>query len=532
MKHTGQFNHRLTIAGAGLGDVAMARYNLCEAELYQRALEAREGIVATGGALAVTTGAHTGRSASDKYYVRDDVTAETIWWDNVQAMTPAHFAALHADMCAHCDGMEVYVQDLYGGADEDHRIKVRVITQFAWHALFIRHLLRRPARAELDSFEPQLTIIDIPGFAAGPARHGTRSQTVIAGDLTGGLILIGGTEYAGEIKKSVFGTLNYFLPDKGVMPMHCSANAGADGTSALFFGLSGTGKTTLSSDAGRTLVGDDEHGWSPNGIFNFEGGCYAKTINLSREAEPEIHATTRRWGSVLENVVIDPDTRIADFDDDSLTENGRVAYPIHYIDNASPTGTAAHPSNVIMLTADASGVLPPIARLSPEQAMYHFLSGYTAKVAGTEKGVKGTQATFSACFGAPFMPRHPGVYGDLLRQMMARHGTVCWLVNTGWTAGPYGQGHRMPIRVTRALLNAALDASLSRAQMRTDPWFGFEVPVGVPGIKEEILDPRRTWPDGAAYDRAAAALAASFNDNFKRFAGHVSAAVRAAGPKI
>jgi phosphoenolpyruvate carboxykinase (ATP) len=436
LKHTGHFNPAFPIETTGIEGADEVHYNLNATQLLEMSLQLGEGMLTDSGNLAVTTGKHTGRSAQDKFIVRDANTETNIWWDNNKAMTPDHFEALKGDFLAHAKGKRLFVQDLYGGADPEHRIKVRVVTQFAWHALFIRYLLRRPSREEVMSFTPELTIINQPSFKADPAKHGCRTETVIAVNLTDKLVLIGDSEYAGETKKSVFGTLNYFLPEKGIMPMHCSANAGDDGTSALFFGLSGTGKTTLSSDASRTLVGDDEHGWSPNGIFNFEGGCYAKTINLSAEAEPEIYSTTQRFGSILENVMVDAESRVPDFDDGSLTENGRVAYPMHYIPNASETGMAPHPKNVIMLTADASGVMPPIARLNPHQAMYHFLSGYTAKVAGTEKGVSGTQATFSTCFGAPFMPRHPSVYGNLLKKLIAEHGATCWLVNTGWTGGP------------------------------------------------------------------------------------------------
>jgi phosphoenolpyruvate carboxykinase (ATP) len=530
VKQTGPRNKAFGLDRAGLTDPGEVYWNSSPARLYEQAVRRGEGMVAHGGALAVTTGQHTGRSARDKFIVRDATTEDTVWWDNNKPLDPAHFAALHEDFARHAQGRELFVQDLYGGADGAHRIRVRVVTELAWHALFIRHLLRRPERHELGDFVPDVTIVNLPSFRADPARHGTRTETVIAGDLTARLILIGSTEYAGEIKKSVFGVLNYFLPADGVMPMHCSANVGADGDAALFFGLSGTGKTTLSSDPARTLIGDDEHGWSENGIFNFEGGCYAKTIRLSAEAEPEIFATTQRWGSVFENVVLDPDTRVPDFDDGSLTENARVAYPIDYIPNASLDGTAPHPKNIIMLTADAFGVMPPIARLTPAQAMYHFLSGYTAKVAGTEKGVAGTQATFSTCFGAPFMPRHPSVYGNLLRDLIARHATACWLVNTGWTGGGYGEGSRMPIKVTRGLLAAALDGSLASAPMRTDPFFGFEVPVAVPGIEAAILDPRETWADGAAYDAQARALVAMFIENFAKFEDHVGPDVIAAAP--
>ncbi len=530
--HKGRFNQKRPFEATGLTANHPIHYNLNEVQLYEAAIRRGEGLVAANGPLAVTTGVHTGRSAQDKFIVRDATTEDSIWWDNNKAVTPAHFATLKADILAHAGGRELFVQDLYGGADPSHRIAVRVVAELAWHALFIRYLLRRPSAEEVAAFEPELHIVNMPSFRADPARHGVRSNTVIASDLAERLVLIGSSEYAGEIKKSVFGTLNYFLPAKGILPMHCSANADANGMSALFFGLSGTGKTTLSSDARRTLIGDDEHGWADNGIFNFEGGCYAKTIRLSAEAEPEIYSTTQRWGSVLENVLIDPETRVPDFDDASLTENGRVAYPMHFIPNASETGMAGHPRNIIMLTADASGVMPPIARLSPAQAMYHFLSGYTAKVAGTEKGVKGTQATFSTCFGAPFMPRHPSVYGNLIKEKVARHGVNCWLVNTGWTSGRYGKGHRMPIKVTRALLAGALDGSLNSAPMRIDPFFGFEVPTEVPGVDSVILNPRQTWKDKADYDAEAKKLVEMFVANFTKFETHVDADVRAAAPAV
>jgi phosphoenolpyruvate carboxykinase (ATP) len=446
-------------------------------------------------------------------------------------MSPEQFEILLEDFKAHAAGKELFVQDLVGGADETHRLPVRVINELAWHSLFIRNLLIRPERSALASFEPKMTVIDLPSFRADPARHGCRSQTVVAVDLTRMIVLIGGTSYAGEMKKSVFTALNYLLPEKSVMPMHCSVNEGAVGDAAIFFGLSGTGKTTLSADPIRTLIGDDEHGWGPDGLFNFEGGCYAKTIRLSPEAEPEIFATTRRFGTVLENVVLGEDG-VPDLDDGSLTENTRSAYPLHFIANASATGRASHPKNVIMLTADAFGVLPPIARLTPAQAMYHFLSGYTAKVAGTEKGVTEPEATFSTCFGAPFMPRHPSEYGNLLRSLIAEHDVDCWLVNTGWTGGAYGAGKRMPIKATRALLAAALDGSLADAEFRTDANFGFAVPVAVPGVDPAILDPRATWADKAAYDRQAKRLVGMFIDNFAKFEDHVDAAVADAAPRV
>jgi phosphoenolpyruvate carboxykinase (ATP) len=530
--HTGRFNAKRPLEVAGLTTTNTVHYNLNEAQLYEAAIRRGEGLVAANGPLAVTTGVHTGRSAQDKFIVRDAETETAIWWDNNKSMAPEHFAALRSDFLDHARARELFVQDLYGGADPAHRIAVRVVTELAWHALFIRYLLRRPSGDELAAFEPELHIVNLPSFKADPVRHGARSETLIALNLADRLVLIASSEYAGETKKSVFATLNYLLPAKGILPMHCSANADADGVSALFFGLSGTGKTTLSSDARRVLVGDDEHGWADNGIFNFEGGCYAKTIRLSAEAEPEIYSTTQRWGSVLENVKVDPETRLPDFDDASLTENGRVAYPMHFIPNASATGLAGHPRNIVMLTADASGVMPPIARLTPAQAEYHFLSGYTAKVAGTEKGVKGTQATFSTCFGAPFMPRHPSVYGNLVKAKVARHGVTCWLVNTGWTGGRYGEGHRMPIKATRTLLAAALDGSLRTAPMRIDPFFGFEVPIVVPGVDATILDPRETWKDKAAYDAEAKKLVDMFVTNFTKFETHVDADVRAAAPAV
>lgn len=506
--------------------------NLSEPMLYEESIRRGETQVSAGGALVAQTGTHTGRSPKDKFVVRDESTENTIWWDNNGAMSREGFDLLFADMMAHAKGKELFAQDLYGGAEPKHRLSVRVYTEFAWHSLFIRNLLIRPSAQDLKSFNQQLVIIDLPSFKADPKKYGVRSETVIACDLTNGIILIAGTQYAGEMKKSVFTVLNYLLPEKGVMPMHCSANEGKEGDVAVFFGLSGTGKTTLSADPNRVLIGDDEHGWGDEGVFNFEGGCYAKTIKLSAEAEPEIYATTQRFGTVLENVVIDPITRQPDFNDGSKTENTRCAYPLHFIPNASETARAGQPLNIVMLTADAFGVLPPIAKLTPAQAMYHFLSGYTAKVAGTERGVTEPQATFSTCFGAPFMPRHPAVYGNLLKQLIAAHGVDCWLVNTGWTSGAYGTGHRMPIKVTRTLLTAALDGSLKQAEFRTDAYFGFEVPVSVPGIDAGILDPRSTWADKAAYDAQATKLVQMFAENFARFEAHVDGSVLDAAPVL
>jgi phosphoenolpyruvate carboxykinase (ATP) len=531
MEALGVYNPSNGIAAIGLGGAARVNYNLNESELYEAALRSGEAELTVDGALRAVTGQHTGRSPKDKFVVRDENTDPKIWWDNNKPMSPEHFEILRQDMLAHATGRTLYVQDLIGGADADNALPTRMVTELAWHALFIRNLLIRPDRSTLPSFQQKLTIINLPSFRADPARHGCRSETVIACDLTNGLVLIGGTSYAGENKKSVFTVLNYLLPEKGVMPMHCSANVGPAGDSAVFFGLSGTGKTTLSADPNRTLIGDDEHGWGENGIFNFEGGCYAKAIRLSAEAEPEIYAATRRFGTVLENVVMD-ENRVPDFDDTSLTENTRSAYPLHFIPNASATGLAPHPKTIIMLTADAFGVMPPIARLTPEQAMYHFLSGYTAKVAGTEKGVTEPEATFSTCFGAPFMPRHPTEYGNLLRDLIAKHEVDCWLVNTGWTGGAYGIGRRMPIKATRALLTAALTGELKKAEFRTDENFGFAVPVAVPDVDSAILDPRSTWADAQAYDAQAQKLVNMFIANFTKFENHVDSKVRDAAPGV
>lgn len=529
-------SHRIPDAGLetqGIETRATLHWNLVTARLTEAAVARSEGKLSADGPLVVETGAHTGRSAQDKFIVRDAETESTVWWGKSnKAMNPAHFAALKADFLAALGAKsDLFVQDLYGGSQPSHRVRVRVINELAWHNLFIRTMLVRPEEKDLKGFVPDYTIIDLPSFRADPARHGCRSETVIAVNMTEKLILIGGTRYAGEMKKSVFGILNYLLPPTGVMPMHCSANMGADGRTAVFFGLSGTGKTTLSADPKRTLIGDDEHGWSDDAVFNFEGGCYAKMIRLSADAEPEIFATTKRFGTVLENVVMDEVTRQLDLDDNSLAENSRGAYPIDFIPNASEENMGGTPRSIVMLTADAYGILPPIAKLTPDQAMYHFLSGYTARVAGTEIGVTEPDATFSTCFGAPFMPRHPSVYGNLLKERIARGGVDCWLVNTGWTGGKYGAGHRMPIKATRALLDAALDGSLNDAEFRTDPNFGFKVPVSVPGVDTAILDPRATWADKADYDATAAKLVDLFNDNFAQFAEHVDQGVREAAPK-
>jgi len=519
------------LSDQGIATSAKLNWNLETQGLVDAAVARGEGKVAAEGPLVVETGKFTGRSPKDKFTVKDAETAETIWWGKSNSpMAPEHFATLKADfLSAVAEKDELFVQDLFGGSQPEHRVGVRVINEFAWHNLFIRTMLVRPREDELAGFVPDYTMIYLPSFRADPERHGCRSETVIAVSLTEKMILIGGTQYGGEMKKSVFGLLNYLLPAQGVMPMHCSANIGPNGDTAVFFGLSGTGKTTLSADASRTLIGDDEHGWSDTAVFNFEGGCYAKVIRLSEEAEPEIYATTQRFGTVLENVVIGEDGKL-DLDSSKLTENTRAAYPIDFIPNASKDNLGPVPKNIVMLTADAFGVLPPIARLTPDQAMYHFLSGYTAKVAGTEIGVDEPEATFSTCFGAPFMPRHPSVYGNLLKERIAKGGAHCWLVNTGWTGGKYGVGRRMPIKATRALLNAALDGSLNDAEFRTDPNFGFQVPVSVPGVDAAILNPRETWNDKIEFDITAQKLVHLFIDNFAEFAEHVDEGVRQAAP--
>jgi phosphoenolpyruvate carboxykinase (ATP) len=524
---------KLGLDAQGISSSAEICWNLTTAPLVEHAVRRSEGLLAKDGPLVVRTGKHTGRSANDRFIVRNSTSERTVWWGKTNKPLDADaFDRLHQDFLQALATMDtLFVADLFGGSQPEHRVRVRVVNELAWHNLFIRTLLVRPESDELADFDPEYLIIDLPSFRADPARHGCRSETVIAVNLEKKIILIGGTAYAGEMKKSVFGLLNFLLPPQGIMPMHCSANIGPQGDTAIFFGLSGTGKTTLSADPNRTLIGDDEHGWSDTNVFNFEGGCYAKMIRLSAEAEPEIFATSKRFGTVLENVVMDPVTRELDFDDSSLAENSRGAYPIDYIPNSSEENMGPLPKNVVMLTADAFGVLPPIARLTPDQAMYHFLSGYTAKVAGTEIGVTEPEATFSTCFGAPFMPRHPSVYGNLLKERIAKGNVDCWLVNTGWTGGKYGVGKRMPIQATRALLNAALDGSLKNANFRKDPNFGFDVPLEVPGVDSAILDPRATWPDKDEYDRTAARLVDLFVENFAEFAEHVDEGVRQSGPQ-
>ena len=505
--------------------------NLSTAELVEHALRRGEGVLGNDGQLIVDTRPHTGRSPKDKFFVKEPSSEGHIdWGETNRPIEPAVFDALWDRVTAYLSEREIYSLDCYVGADETYRLPVRVVTEFAWHSLFARNLFIVPDAAPKD-FVPEFTVVDAALFAAEPQRDGTNSSTFILVNFAKRIILIGGTRYAGEIKKSVFTIMNYLLPLRETLPMHCSANVGAEGDVAIFFGLSGTGKTTLSADGRRPLIGDDEHGWSPSGVFNFEGGCYAKVIRLSQKAEPEIWAASHRFGAVLENVVYDERSRELDLESDAKTENTRSAYPIEFIPNIVPGSKGGHAKTIVMLTADAFGVLPPIARLSKAQAMYHFLSGYTAKVAGTERGVTEPQATFSTCFGAPFMVHHPTVYSKLLGRRIDEHNVVCWLVNTGWSGGPYGVGKRMAIGYTRAMVNAALEGALSNAEFETEPFFGLAIPLSVPGVPAEVLDPRAAWPDEAAYDAQAKKLARLFAQNFSKFADHAAPAVNAAAIK-
>ncbi len=515
----------------GIANVGSVYWNLSTARLYEEAIRRREGRLAHLGPLVVRTGQHTGRAPNDKFIVKEPTSADKVWWGKVnRPLEAAKFDALHRRLLAYLQGRDLFVQDCFAGADPQYRLPIRVITETAWHSLFARDMFIQAKAEELTTHVPQFTVINAPNFHAIPEVDGTRSEVFVALNFEKRLVLIGGTQYAGEIKKSIFTVLNYLLPQRHVLSMHCSANIGPEGDAAVFFGLSGTGKTTLSADPTRTLIGDDEHGWSDHGLFNFEGGCYAKVINLSPTAEPEIYETTRRFGTLLENVAFDSDTGDLDLNDASLTENTRAAYPISHIPNAKRDGLGGHPTNIIMLTADAFGVLPPLARLTPAQAMYHFLSGYTAKVAGTEKGVTEPSATFSTCFGAPFMVLSPSVYANLLGELIATHQVNVWLVNTGWSGGPYGVGQRMKIAYTRALVSAALSGALAEVATTLDPIFGVAVPQACPGVPTEVLNPRNTWADKAAYDVQANKLAAMFTENFKTFADQVTPEVRAAGP--
>jgi len=516
----------------GLHPQKDVHWNFSPVQLYEKALERGEGRLVHMGAFAAITSPHTGRSPKDKFIVRESLTEDTVDWGPGNAeMSEEHFFALRAEVIAYLDGQELFVRDARGGADPNHSLDVRVVTQHAWHNLFAYNMFLRPTPEEQAVFQPEFTVLHAPGLKADPTKHGTNSGTFIVVNYKERQVLIGGSHYAGEIKKSIFSVLNYMLPDQGVLPMHCSANIGPDGDSALFFGLSGTGKTTLSADPERGLIGDDEHGWGEGGVFNFEGGCYAKTIRLTPESEPEIYQATQMFGTILENVVLSDGTAEIDFDNASITENTRASYPIHYVPNAVIPGRGEHPKSVVFLTADAFGVLPPISKLTPEQAMYHFLSGYTAKVAGTERGVTEPEATFSACFGAPFLPRHPGEYAKMLGELLRTHGSHVWLVNTGWSGGAYGVGSRMKLSYTRAMVRAALAGDLDEVATAADPIFGLHIPSEVPGVPAEILNPRDTWADGAAYDAAATKLATMFKANFGRFEGQVGDEVKSAGPK-
>ena len=516
------------LAGLGIRD-AVIYHNPSVPELYQHALRLGEGVITQGGPLAVVTD-KTGRSPKDRFIVEDDLTRDAVWWGGFNTpVTPEVFTHLLGKMSAYASNRELFVQDLYAGADPSYRLPVRFVQEMAYHSLFVHNLFVRPSAEDNANFEPDWTVLNLPGFKAQGEADGVRSETAILVDFTRKMILIAGTQYAGENKKAIFGVLNFLLPGNGVMPMHCSANVGEAGDVALFFGLSGTGKTTLSADPARQLIGDDEHGWTNDGVFNFEGGCYAKVINLSAKAEPDIFKTTHTFGTVLENVVVRPDHTL-DLADASLTENTRSAYPIEQIANHLPGGVAGIPRHVVFLTADASGVLPPLARLSAEQMMYHFISGFTAKIPGTEDGIKEPQPTFSACFGAPFMPRHPGEYARLLADKVKSSGAKVWLVNTGWSGGPYGTGERISIQHTRALITAALSGALDAGEFGREPFFGLEIPTAVEGVPTAVLNPRRTWADTAAYDAAARKLAGQFRRNFERFEIGVDPAVTASLP--
>lgn len=517
----------------GIKNINNVYWNLTTPALYEQVIRRREGVIGHLGPVIVRTGSFTGRSPNDKFIVKEPTTDGHIHWGSVnRPFAEDNFERIHHRLLAYLQGNDVFVQDCFAGADDRYRIPVRVITEYAWHNLFVRNMfIRIKDFEEYQKFEPEFTIINLPKFHAVPDMDGTRSEAFVLVNYAKKLVLIGGTSYAGEIKKSVFSILNYLLPHKRVMAMHCSANQGSEGDVALFFGLSGTGKTTLSADPDRALIGDDEHGWSDTGVFNFEGGCYAKVIRLSQEAEPDIYRTTRMFGTVLENVVFDTHWRMPDLNDDTFTENTRAAYPITHIDNIVPEGVGGHPKNIIFLTADAFGVLPPIAKLTPEQAMYHFLSGYTAKVAGTERGLGNEpQATFSTCFGAPFMPLHPSVYAEILGEKIAKHDVNVWLVNTGWTGGAYGEGKRMSIQHTRALLNAALNNNLNDVKYNTDPIFGLKIPESCENVPTEVLTPRNTWKNKKAYDEKAKELAGRFKENFKEYESYVDEKVIAAGP--
>ena len=516
----------------GLKKTDSAQWNLNPSQLYEQAILNNEAVLTDKMALRILTGKYTGRSPEDRFIVDEPSTNGKIDWNKInQPVSPKVFNNLHSKMVNYLDGKKLYVKDLYCGADPKYRLNIRVVSEVAYHALFSHNMFINPTEEELENHKPGFTVLAAPNFKADPEKDGTRTSTFILCNLEKNIILIGGTLYSGEVKKGIFAVMNYLLPQKNIMPMHCSANMDHNEKTAIYFGLSGTGKTTLSADSDKILIGDDEHGWSENGIFNFEGGCYAKTIHLSPESEAEIYQTTQMPGTILENVVLDKN-RHPDFDDDSLTQNTRCAYPISYIPNASENGIGGHPENIIFLTADAFGVLPPISKLTPEQAMYHFISGYTAKVAGTERGVDEPQATFSACFGSPFMPLHPTIYAELLAEKIRKHNSKIWLVNTGWTGGMHGIGKRMDLPHTRRMLSEAIDGNLDEVSYYTEPVFGLRIPENVDGVPKKILRPRNTWQDKEAYDRKAAQLAKMFQQNFERFSKKASMELLAAGPVV
>jgi phosphoenolpyruvate carboxykinase (ATP) len=519
----------------GLTNLRKVYWNLPTEALYEEIVFRGEGRIAKSGPVIVTSGKQTARAAQDKFVVRDPDTESHIWWGEYnRPISPAQFNEVYNRMQGYLQGRDVFVQDCFSGADPDYRMPVRIVTEYAWHSHFARNMFILPKNREAyRQHVPDFTVICVPSFKAFESIDGTRASTFILLNFQERLALIGDTAYAGEIKKSIFTVMNYLMPLEGVMSMHCSANQGDDGDVGLFFGLSGTGKTTLSADPSRGLIGDDEHGWSDSGVFNYEGGCYAKVIQLSPTAEPEIYACTRSFGTILENVIYDPISRLIDLDDDAITENTRASYPLEMIGNAVPEKRGGHPKNVILLTCDAQGVLPPIARLNPDQAVYHFISGYTSKVGGTEVGLgEEPEITFSACFGAPFMVHHPMFYADLLRRKVDRYGVDCWLLNTGWVGGPYGVGKRISIQYTRRLLNAALSGELKDVEYYTDPVFGFQVPKSCPGVPADVLYPAEAWPSKDEYDNKYHQLAARFVDNFKKFAAACPPEVRAAGPEL
>jgi phosphoenolpyruvate carboxykinase (ATP) len=535
MEEQGRVHGQQGLEGLGIGNVNTLWWNLNTPTLYEHALQRHEGLLAHLGPLVVRTGQYTGRSPNDKYVVHEPSSQDNIWWGKVNPpFDVEHYDALRARLTAYLQGKDLYIEDCHVGADPAWQLPIRVVTETAWHTLFVRNMFRRILDVkQLEGFKPKFTLIHAPGFNADPKIDETNSEAFVLVHFGRREAIIGGTAYAGEIKKSMFTVMNYLLPLEGVLSMHCSANYGEDENDvAIFFGLSGTGKTTLSADSERTLIGDDEHGWSDNGVFNFEGGCYAKVIRLDPETEPEIYQTTRRFGTILENVAVDTRTRTLDLDSDAFTENTRASYPISHIPNATREGKGGHPKTIVMLTCDAFGVLPPVARMSNAQAMYHFLSGYTAKVAGTERGVTEPQATFSACFGAPFMALKPSVYAELLGQKIAKHDVQAWLINTGWSGGPYGVGERVNLPYTRAMVRAVLGGQLDDVPLKEDPVFGIQVPESCPGVPSEVLQPRLTWRDPQAYDEQARKLAGMFAENFEKFSADTSDEVRAAGPRV